>query len=43
MKIIIESIDQGIRDAIVNGDFVPKHVDNNLVEKPWADWSKSEK
>lgn len=26
MKIFIESIDQGIWDAIVNSPFIPKHV-----------------
>lgn len=28
MKIFVESIDQGIWDAIMNGPFIAKHVDN---------------
>jgi len=28
MEIFIESIDQGICDAILNGPYTPKHVDN---------------
>jgi len=44
MHIFLESIDQGIWDAIFNGPFVSKHiVDNNLGEKLWADWSESKK
>lgn len=43
MKIVIESIDQCICDAIINGSYVPKHMINNkLVDKPWVDWSKIE-
>jgi len=35
MKIFIESIDQGIWDAILNGPYTPKHVvDNKHVDKP---------
>jgi len=36
MKIFIESIEQCIWDAIVNGPYAPKHVvENNQVDKPW--------
>ena len=34
MKILIQSIDQGIWDAIMNGPYTPKHVDNKQVDKP---------
>jgi len=43
MNIFIQSIDQGIWDAIANGYFVPKHViDDELVENPWVDWFEME-
>ena len=39
MRIFIESIDRGVRDAIVNGPYVPKMlIDNVYVDKPWCDW-----
>jgi len=35
MKIFIESIDQGIWNAIMNGPFFPNHiVDDKWVDKP---------
>jgi len=43
MRIFIESIDHGVRDAIVNGPYVPKVlVDNVYVDKPWCDWTSDE-
>jgi len=44
MKIFIESIDQGIWDAIINGPYTPKHiVDDVQVNKPWTQWNKEER
>jgi len=44
MKIIIESIDQGIWDVIVNEPYTPKHiVDNVQVDNPWTKWTKEER
>jgi len=35
MKIFIESIDQGIWDAIINGPYTPTHIVANVqVDKP---------
>ena len=31
MEFFIESIDRGIRDAITNGPFIPKHEKDNVV------------
>jgi len=44
MKIFIESIDQGIWFAIINGPYTPKHIVNNVkVDKPWTKWTKEER
>ena len=44
MKIFIESIDQGIWDAIINGPYTLKHiVDNVQVDKPWTKWIEEER
>jgi len=44
MKIFIESIDQGIWDAIINGPYTPKHiVDDVQVNKPWTPWNEEER
>jgi len=44
MKICIESIDQGIWDAIINEPNICKHVvDNKEVEKPWNLWTGEER
>jgi len=43
MKIIVESLDKGIWDAIENGPFVPKfEKDGSIIEKPWSQWTDSE-
>ena len=43
MKIFVESIDRWIRDAIVNGHFIPKiEKDDVFIEKPWSQWTESE-
>jgi len=39
MKIFVESIDRGIRDAIENDHFIPKvEKDDVSIEKPWSQW-----
>ena len=44
MKIFIESIDQGIWDAIINGPYTPKHiVDDVQLNKPWTQWNEEER
>ncbi|XP_068498204.1 MAR-binding filament-like protein 1 [Phaseolus vulgaris] len=44
MKIFMESIDMGIRDAVVSGPFIPMQVvKDEIVKKPWSDWSESER
>jgi len=44
MKIFIESINQGIWDAIINGSYTPKHiVDDVQVNKPWTQWTEEER
>jgi len=44
MKILIESIDQGIWDAIINGSYTPKHIfDDVQVNKPWTQWKGEER
>ena len=44
MKIFIESIDQGICDAIINGPYAPKHIVENVqVDKPWTQWNEEER
>ena len=44
MKIFIESIDQGIWDAIINGAYTPKHiVDDVQVNKPWTQWNEEKR
>ncbi|XP_068476794.1 uncharacterized protein [Phaseolus vulgaris] len=44
MKILMESIDMRIRDAVVNGPFVLMQVvKEETVNKPWSDWSESER
>jgi len=44
MKIFIESIDQGIWDAILNEPYTPKHVvDNKQVDKPCTEWTEEER
>ena len=44
MKIFVESIDRGIQDAIENGHYIPKvEKDNVSVEKPWSQWTESER
>jgi len=44
MKIFIESIDMGIWDTTINGPFVPMQVvKEEIVKKPWSDWSESER
>jgi len=43
MKIFVESIDQGIRDAIENGPFIPKIKKNgSFIKKPWSQWTNEE-
>ena len=43
-KFFIDSIDQGIWDAIMNGPCTPKHViDNKQVNKPWNQWTWEER
>jgi len=43
MKIFVESIHRGIRDAIANGPFVPKIEKNDVfIKKPWSQWTESE-
>jgi len=37
MKIFVESIDQGIWDAIENGPFIPKiEKGGSFTKKPWS-------
>jgi len=44
MKVFIESIDQGIWDAILNGPYTYKHVvDDKQVDKPWTEWTEEER
>ena len=44
MKIFMESIDMGIWDAVVSGPFIPMQVvEEETVEKPWSEWSETEK
>ena len=44
MKIFIESIDQGIWDAIINGPYTSKYtVENVQVDKPWTQWTEKER
>jgi len=44
MKIIVESINRGVWDAVVNGSFVPKfEKDDVFIEKPWSQWTKFER
>ena len=44
MKIFIESIDQGIWDAIINGPYTPKRtIENVQVDKPWTQWTEEER
>jgi len=43
IKIFVESIDQGIWDAIENGLFIPKMQKNgSFVKKPWSQWTNEE-
>jgi len=43
-QIVIEFIDKGIWDAIVNGPYTPKCVvDNKQVDKPWSEWTDEER
>jgi len=42
MIIFIESVDQGVWDAIVNGPFVPQvFVEGQYIDEPWCDWTDS--
>ena len=44
MQIFIESIDNGIWDAIVDGPYTPKcFVENKQVDKPWIEWTDEER
>jgi len=44
MKIFIESIDQGIWYAIINGPYTPKHIVENVhIYKPWTLWTEEER
>jgi len=44
MKNIIESINHGIWDAIINGPYTPKHTVSNVqVDKPWTQWTEEER
>jgi len=44
MKIFIESIDEGICDAIINGPYTSKHTIANVqVDKPWTQWIEEER
>ena len=44
MKNFIESIHQGIQDAIMKGPYIPKHVvDNKQTDKPLNQWTKEER
>jgi len=43
MKIFVESIDQGIWDAIENGPFSPKiKKSGSFIKKPWSQWTNEE-
>jgi len=43
MKIFVESIDQGIWNAIENGPFIPKIKKNGyFIKKPWSQWTNEE-
>jgi len=43
MKIFVESIDQGIWDAIENGPFIPKIKKNeSFIKKPWSQRTNEE-
>ena len=43
MKIFIESIDQGIWDAIINGHYTPKHtIEHVHVDTPRTQWIEEE-
>jgi len=43
MKIFVESIDQGIWDAIENGPFIPKIKKNgSFIKNPWSQWTNEE-
>ena len=40
MKIFVESIDQGIWDAIENAPFIPNIKKNwSFIKKPWSQWT----
>jgi len=42
-KIFVESIDQGIWDAIENDPFIPKIKKNgSFIRKPWSQWTNEE-
>ena len=43
MKIFVESIDQGIWDAIENGPFIPRiEKAESFTRKPWSQWTNEE-
>ena len=43
MKIFVESIDQGIWDAIENDPFIPKIKKNgSFIKKSWSQWTNEE-
>jgi len=43
MKVFVESIDQGIWDAIENGPFIPKvEKGGSFTKKPWSQWTNEE-
>jgi len=43
MIIFVESLDQGIWDAIENDPFIPKfEKDGSSIEKPWFQWTDAE-
>jgi len=43
MKIFVESIGQGIWDAIENGPFIPKIKNNGyFIKKHWSQWTNEE-
>jgi len=44
IKIFIESINQGIWDAIINGPYTHNHIVANVqVDKPWTQWTQEER
>jgi len=43
IKIFVESIDEGIWDAIENGPFIPKiKKSGSFIKNPWSQWTNEE-